>query len=83
MLLLKESQDLKSKEKDSNTETFLIIECTESVCNRRQKATFTKVEATDRTDALLKFKALRHINKLPYHTILIPESEVSYYPQGV
>lgn len=79
----KETPDLVTEKKTENQETFVIIECGLIVCTVRQKAIFTKIEATDYTDALFKFKALRNIDRLPYHTMIIPESVINYYPKGV
>ena len=81
--ITKETPDFTAKEKSEDNQTFVIIECGSTVCTVRQKATFTKIEATDFTDALLKFKALRNIDRFPYHTMIIPESVINYYPKGV
>jgi predicted ATPase len=72
-----------SQEKSSGNGVFVIVECESTLCTVRQKAIFTKIKATDYTDALLKFKALRRLNRLPQHTMIIPEAFVNYYPKGV
>ena len=72
-----------SHEESSKNGVFVIIECESTVCTVHQKAIFTKIEATDYTDALLKFKALRNIDRLPHYTMIIPESVINYYPKRV
>jgi len=72
-----------SQEKSSGNGVFVIVECESTICTVRQKAIFTKIEASDYTDALFKFKTLKQLKNLPHHTMIIPESVVNYYPQGV
>jgi len=79
----KQTHDSDIKKQASGNEVFIIAECESIVCTVRQKAIFTKIDASDYTDALLKFKELRHINRLPSHTMIFPESVVNYYPKGV
>lgn len=79
----KQTPDSDIKQQASGNEVFIIVECESIVCTVRQQAIFTKIKASDYTDALLKFKELRHINRLPYHTMIFPESVVNYYPKGV
>jgi hypothetical protein len=88
----KQSHDLKqtasktnpiSTDQPSENGVFVIVECESTVCSVRQKATFTKIKATDYTDALLKFKTLKQLKDLPHHTMIFPDSFVNYYPKGV
>lgn len=72
-----------SQKKSAGNGVFVIAECESIVCTVRQTVIFTKIEASDYTDTLLKFKKLKHINRLPYHTMIFPESVVNYYSKGV
>jgi hypothetical protein len=79
----KQTRDLITDIPFQEQKTFVIIECSLTSCDVRQKATFTKIEATDYTGALLKFKSMRKLKDLPFHTMIIPESVINYYPQGM
>jgi hypothetical protein len=62
------------------TQSYYIIECQKKYTG---KAKITVLDATDFTDAILKFKAIRQLKKLPYDTMIIPGSQVNHYPKGV
>jgi len=72
-----------SLEESSGNGVFVIVECESTLCTVRQKAIFTKIKASDYHDALLKFKALRRLNRLPQYTMIFPDAIVNYYPKGV
>ena len=62
--------------------TFYVIECQNKFTG---KANVTKINGCDFTDALLRFKKKRLLDRLPYNTIIACEetNHVVFYNKGV
>ena len=71
--------------KTDTFQDYVILEIIDQLHFNRpsQKVLATRIKATNPTDALLQFKAIRNIDRLPYDTLIIPAEDMTQYPKGV
>lgn len=62
--------------------TFYVIECEKNFCG---KGEIIKLKALGFTDALIRFKTKRLLNRLPYNTIIVcyEDNTALFYDKGV